>query len=89
MTDPVSRRGVYYDLEKSPYEFTSSYGDLFKFRSRKKLDMFTRDIEKEIERFHKFISRNQLFTFVPVQIRDLVERQIYFALYHKIEGSNE
>ncbi|MBO5870270.1 MAG: hypothetical protein J6Q89_05915 [Clostridia bacterium] len=45
MTDVKrSRRGVYYDLTESPYEYNSPYGDLFKFSSEKKLEIYTRDI---------------------------------------------
>lgn len=87
MAEPVkSRRGVYYDLEKSPYEYTSSYGDLFKFSSQKRLDMYTRDIPKEIERVNKMISRNDLWDFIPTEIVQLIYRETYRAFYRKIEG---
>lgn len=82
----VSRRGVYYDLEKSPYEYTSSYGDIFKFSSQKRLDMYTRDIPKEIERMSKLISRNDLWDFIPSEIIQLLYRETYRAFYRKIEG---
>jgi len=87
MTEPVrSRRGVYYDLTKSPFEFTNSFGDLFKFSSQKKLDMYTRDIEKELERLEKCITRNEMQTFVPEEIKQLLRRAVHKALYKKIEG---
>lgn len=87
MTEPVrSRRGVYYDLTKSPFEFTNSFGDLFKFSSQKKLDMYTRDIEKELERLEKCITRNEMQRFVPEEIKQLLRRAVYKALYKKIEG---
>lgn len=82
----VSRRGVYYDLEKSPYEYVSSYGDIFKFSSQKRLDMYTRDIPKEIERMSKLISRNDLWDFIPNEIIQLLYRETYRAFYRKIEG---
>lgn len=40
-----SRRGVYYDLSKSPYEFKDNFNQVFKFSSQKKLDMFVKKIE--------------------------------------------
>ena len=44
----VSARGVYYDLEKSPYEYIDDFGKVYKFSSLKKLDMFNeRIMEKE------------------------------------------
>lgn len=82
----VSRRGVYYDLEKSPYEFTNSYGDLFKFSSQKKLDMYRRDIHKEIDRVSKLIARHDLQEFIPEEIKHLLYRAVYRSFYRKIEG---
>lgn len=82
----VSARGVYYDLTQSPYEFTSSYGDCFKFSSQKKLDMYTRDVPKEIERVGKLIARNNLENFIPVEILHLIYRETYRAFYRKVEG---
>lgn len=87
MTEPVvSRRGVYYDLTKSPYEYESPYGDLFKFSSQKKLEMYRRDIPKELERLDKAIARNELETFIPEEIKDLLRRAVYKSFYQKIEG---
>lgn len=87
MAEPVkSRRGVYYDLDKSPYEFTSPYGDLFKFSSQKKLEIYTRDIPKEIERIGKLIARHDLRDFIPMEITHLLYRKMYQSFYRKIEG---
>lgn len=87
MAEPIkSRRGVYYDLEQSPYEFINSYGDLFKFSSQKKLDIYRRDIPKEIERVGKLIARNELEDFLPAEIIHLIYRETYKAFYRKIEG---
>ena len=81
-----SRRGVYYDLTKSPYEFSSPYGDLFKFSSQKKLEIYERDIPREIERLEKVIVRNDMIKFIPEEIKDLLRRAVYKAFYKKIEG---
>ena len=85
MTDRVSRRGVYYDLTISPYEFQTPYGEIFKFSSQKKLDMYTRDIIKEIERLEKLIKRNELETFIPSDIKSLLIKAVYRSFYKYIE----
>lgn len=86
MADTVSRRGVYYDLTKSPYEYKSPYGDLFKFSSKKKLEIYTRDIEKELERLDKAITRNNMESFIPVEIYQLLIKAVYRSFYKTIEG---
>ena len=82
----VSRYGVYRDLEKSPYEYVSPYGDIFKFRSQKKLDIYTRDIQKEIDKVSKFVSRRDLDSYLPKEIIQLLYRSTYKALYDHVEG---
>ena len=82
----VSRYGVYRDLEKSPYRYESPYGDIFKFRSQKKLDIYTRDIQKEIDRVSKFVSRMDLDSYLPKEIIQLLYRSTYKALYDHVEG---
>lgn len=81
-----SRRGVYYDLSKSPYEYKTPYGDLFKFSSAKKLQMYTRDIPGELDRFYKLIERHEMGGFLPDDVVNLIVKSIYRAFYHKIEG---
>lgn len=82
----VSRRGVYYDLNLSPYEYTTPYGDVFKFSSQKKLDIYTRDIVKEIERTERMFERNGLQDHLPDEIIKLVLRAVYLSFYCYIEG---
>lgn len=86
MTDKVSRRGVYYDLTISPYEFTTPYGDIFKFSSSKKLEIYTRDISKEIKRLETLIQRNDMQSFIPDEILQLLIKAVYRSFYKKIEG---
>lgn len=83
---PISRRGVYKDLNLSPYEFQSPYGDSFKFSSQKKLDIYTRDIPKEVERVKKLIARHELGGFIPPEIVTMIYRAVYKAFYSKVEG---
>ena len=81
-----SRYGVYYDKSASPYEYTTPYGDVFKFRSQKKLDIYTRDAPKEIERLNSIIERNAMNDFLPDDIVRLLHRTVYRSFYRKIEG---
>lgn len=83
---PVSRYGVYRDLNQSPYGYTTPYGDIYKFRSQKKLDIYARDIQKEIERVGKFVDRLSLGDYLPKEIIHLLYRKTYEAFYHRVEG---
>lgn len=86
MTDVKrSRRGVYYDLTESPYEFNSPYGDLFKFSSEKKLEIYRRDIDKELKRVNDLFARHDLKKDVPDEIIDLVRRAVYRSFYRRVE----
>lgn len=80
----VSRYGVYRDLSQSPYECKSPYGDLFKFPSQKKLDIYTRDIQNELDRVAKTVDRLHLEDFVPSEVIQLLYRSTYKALYRKV-----
>lgn len=80
-----SRRGVYYDLSASPYEYKTPYGDAFKFSSEKKLEIYTRDVEKEIKRVDELFKRNELRKLVPHEIIELVRRATYRAFYNRVE----
>lgn len=86
MSGVKSRRGVYYDLTKSPYEYKTPYGDLFKFSSAKKLEIYRRDITGEIDRLYKIIERNDMGDFLPDEIVILLLKCVYRAFYRKIEG---
>ena len=87
MTDPIkSRRGVYYDLSKSPYEYITPYGDLFKFSSKKKLEIYTRDIQKEIDRMKRNLERHGLNKYLPDELTGLLYKGVFRSFYHKIEG---
>lgn len=81
----ISRRGVYYDLEKSPYVYESPYGDLFKFSSAKKLEIYTRDISKELKRVDALFDRYGLGKLIPDEIIDLVKRAVYRSFYNSVE----
>ena len=81
-----TRRGVYKNLEISPYAFTSPYGDIFKFSSAKKLEIYTRDIEKELARLNKTIDKLCIRELLPTEIINLLTRQVYVSFYRRVEG---
>lgn len=86
MTDVKrSRRGVYYDLTESPYEYETPYGDSFKFSSKKKLEIYSRDIQKELKRVEDFFNRHELRGLVPGEIIELVRRAVYRSFYKHVE----
>ncbi len=80
-----SRRGVYYDLSISPYEYKTPYGDILKFSSKKKLEIYTRDVPDQLERLNKAIVRNNLTGFIPAEIRQEIEAAVYRAFYSQVE----
>lgn len=86
MSERITRRGVYKDLSISPYGYTSPYGDSFKFSSAKRLEMYTRDIDSEIERLEKVLDRHRMKGFLPDEIITLLRRSVYKAFYKQIEG---
>lgn len=79
----VSRRGVYYDLEASPYVYKSPYGDSFKFPSQKRLDMYSRDVLKEVEKLNRQLDRFEIRERLPEEILQLITRTVYRAFYEK------
>lgn len=80
-----SRRGVYYDLTVSPYEYKTPYGDIFKFSSEKKLEIYTRDIQKELKRATDFLNRNDLIMEITNRSSADIYHGVYFALYRRVE----
>jgi hypothetical protein len=84
MSEVKTRRGVYRDLNQSPYVYESPYGDSFKFPSEKKLEMYTRDIQTELDRVSKFLDRLSLGDTIPAEIIQLLYRSTYKALYRKV-----
>lgn len=86
MEEKISRRGVYKKLNLSPYEFRTPYGDLFKFSSQKKLDIYTRDIPMELHRLTKALDKLGIADEIPPEIVSLLYRATYRAFYRKVMG---
>lgn len=85
MDSRISRRGVYYDISLSPYEFKTPYGDIFKFSSAKKLEIYRREIIKELERFDKFIIRFGIKEYLTDSTFKELSNAIYQMVYNRVE----
>lgn len=79
-----SRRGYYYDLTESPYEYLSPYGDLFKFPSAKQLDVYCRNVEKEVEKIDKVFDRVGCKPFLHGNTMQAVYRSVYRSFYSRM-----
>lgn len=82
----VTARGVFKDLSISPYVYKTPYGDLFRFRSAKKLEMYEREIVKDLDRLESAIDRNDVRRFLTPDVITGIERAVYRATYKRIEG---
>lgn len=82
----VSRKGVYYDLEKSPYKFTTPYGITYKFSSKKKLEIYRREIVEQLRRVDKFLHRNNINGVIDEVTRVQLYKESYEGLYKKVEA---
>jgi len=78
-----SRRGYYYDLNESPYEYLSPYGDLFKFPSAKQLEMYSRNVQKEVEKIDKVFDRVGCVNFLHRNTLHAVRRSVYRSFYSR------
>ena len=77
----VSARGYYYNLDASPYGYTSPYGDNYKLPSQKKLDMMQRDSERALERVDRLIDKNDMWGILPDEIVILIKKAAIKAVY--------
>lgn len=82
----ISSRGVYYDLTISPYEYFTPYGDIFKFPSKKKLEIYSRDISKELTRLESILKRNEMMDFLPDEAIEMLIKVVYRSFYNKVVG---
>lgn len=83
MESPIkSRRGVYYDLNMSPYVYQTALGDIFKFSSSKKLEIYKRELPKRVKQTTKHIMKARAFTGIDLKVDN---RQIAYTLYKEVE----
>jgi hypothetical protein len=83
----ISRRGVYYNLDISPYTYKAPYGEIFKFSSAKKLEIYTRLISEQIAKIDKLL---RVYTFKDDRKEtikaNLMNNIFYTEIYKKVEG---
>lgn len=79
-----SRRGYYYDLNESPYEYESPYGDLFKFPSAKQLEIYSRNVQKEVEKIDKAFERVGCKPYLTAYMLRAVYRSVYRSFYNRM-----
>lgn len=79
--EKITRRGVYRDLTLSPYEYHTPYGDIFKFSSQKKLEIYRRDVGNELLKWEILEERFDLRRFLPDETIREVKRAIYKGFY--------
>lgn len=83
--EPIkSRRGYYYDLKESPYEYESPYGDLFKFPSKKQLEIYSRNVDKELDKIDKVFDRVGCKNFLHSNTVQAVYRSVYRSFYKRM-----
>lgn len=76
-----SKRGVYYDLTQSPYEFQTSTGVVFKFSSAKKLEIYERKLKERLQWVEKYVNKindvvGDHYTITP-QVISYIENDLY------------
>ena len=79
-----SRRGYYYDLTESPYEYKTPYGDLFKFPSSKQLEIYSRNVQKEVEKIDKVFDRVGCRSLLSAATLRAVYRAVYRSFYKRM-----
>ena len=87
MTKPgVSRRGIYYNLEISPYSFTTPCGDIFKFSSPKKLEIYVRRLNELNRKRDKIVNEYEEILGIFWKENTLIklEEEIYVYVYNEV-----
>lgn len=79
-----SRRGYYYDLNESPWEYKTPNGDLFKFPSAKQLEIYSRNVKQEVERIDKCFDRVGCRSYLHANTINAVYRSVYRSTYKRM-----
>ena len=82
----VSERGYYYNLEKSPYEWKSPYGDSYKLPSAKRLEMMETRAQAARNQVNKLLERHKLIESLPPDFVEKLHRYMIEAVYRQIVG---
>lgn len=77
----VSRRGVFYNLDKSPYVI-HTYGLCLKFSSCKKMEIFTRKYNENIQVISKCFDKVYSITGINFKLTDSIRKIVLNYLYN-------
>lgn len=80
----VSVKGYYYNLDKSPYEWVSPYGDTYKMPSKKRLEMIEKQAPVALRRLDKLLEAHNLRDVMPRDLVTLLGRYVVQAVYDNI-----
>lgn len=80
----VSVKGYYYNLDISPYVWTSSYGDSFHLPSAKKMEMMEKRVPKALHRLEKLLDAHDLREVLPPDLERMLARFIIQAVYEEL-----
>ena len=83
----ISRRGVYYNLDLSPYEFHTPCGVIFKFSSAKKLEIYTRRLNQLMAQIIKLVNKHEVLlgSYWKKNTLRNMEDVIYQFVYSEVE----
>lgn len=79
-----SAKGYYYNLEKSPYRWTSPYGDSFSLPSQKRVEMMEKRVPEALRRMEKLLDAHDLRNQLPEELITLLGRYVVRAVYDEI-----
>lgn len=80
----VSVKGYYYNLDISPYVWTSPYGDLFHLPSRKRVEMMEKRVPLALRRLEKLLDAHDLRKVLPPEMPAMLGRFIVQAVYDEV-----
>ena len=80
-----TRRGVYTDLSLSPYSVTTGCGNIFKFSSKKKMEIFQRICPERLEKLEKNFNKIHKITGYKFLITDGVISDLEHKVYKEVE----
>ena len=79
-----SRRGVYYDLELSPWEFITPRGGIFKFSSETKLRVYTRAALEKMGEVNKMIDKHGMRDFISDELMKDIYTAVCWTVYREV-----
>lgn len=82
--DFKSARGYYYNLEKSPYAYTSPYGDTFKLPSAARVKMMEKYVPEEMEKVERHMKRLGVADILEPEVVTLIKKAAIVAVYRRI-----